>query len=277
MISGKTRLIAHLGYPTENFRAPMIYNPYFEKYGIDAVVMPMGCKPEDFEAFFPLVFKLSNIHGALITMPHKVSVLGLLDEISTTAQVAGSCNAVRLTPEGKLIGDQFDGEAFVRGLIRKGLVLKGARAYLSGCGGAGAAIAASLAKAGIAEIALQNRSPARMEALAERLASAYPALDVIIGHDHPAGFDLVVNASPLGAKAGDPLPIDVDLISAESFVGEVVMSAEITPFLAAAQEKGCRYQVGSDMLLEQIPAYLEFFEFRSATPEEVREVARITY
>ena len=83
MISGHTKLIAHLGYPTATFKAPMIYNPYFAKHGIDAVVVPMGCRPEQYAAFLPLVFKLSNIHGALVTMPHKVTTVALLDEIST--------------------------------------------------------------------------------------------------------------------------------------------------------------------------------------------------
>lgn len=277
MITGKTKLIAHLGYPTENFRAPMIYNPYFETYEIDAVVVPMGCRAEDFAAFLPLVFRLANIHGALITMPHKVTVLDMLDEVSTTAKIAGSCNAVLLAPDGRLIGDQFDGEAFVRGLLRKGLKLDGARAYVTGCGGAGSAIAASLAKAGVAQIALFNPSKPKMEALADRLLKYYPDLSVIRNCADPSGYDLVVNASPLGAKDGDPLPLNVDRIDSESFVGEVVMSREMTPLLEAVAAKGCRYQVGSDMLLEQIPAYLEFFGFRSATPDEVRAVARISY
>ena len=95
-ISGRTKLIAHLGYPTESFKAPMIYNPYFEKYDIDAVVVPMGCKAEDYAAFLKLVFKLSNTHGALVTMPHKVTTISLLDEVLTTAKVAGACNAIRL-------------------------------------------------------------------------------------------------------------------------------------------------------------------------------------
>lgn len=78
-IRGTTKLIAHIGYPTESFRAPMIYNPYFEKHGIDAVVVPMGCKSQDYAAFLRLVFKLSNIQGALVTMPHKVATVALLD------------------------------------------------------------------------------------------------------------------------------------------------------------------------------------------------------
>src|SRR5450432_3020336 len=113
MISGKTKLIAHLAYPTESFKAPMIYNPYFAKHGIDAVVVPMGCMPEDYSAFLKLVFKLSNIHGALITMPHKVTTTTLMDELSVSAKVAGACNAVRPGADGTLVGDMFDGEGFV--------------------------------------------------------------------------------------------------------------------------------------------------------------------
>src|SRR6266850_383085 len=108
MISGKTTLIAHLGEPTESFKAPMIYNPYFEKAGIDAVVMPMGVKPEEYPAFLKLLFRLSNIRGALVTMPHKVTTVGLLDEVSTAVKVAGSCNAILKRPDGELVGDMFD-------------------------------------------------------------------------------------------------------------------------------------------------------------------------
>src|SRR5436309_11830543 len=120
MISGKTTLIAHIGYPTEAFKAPMIYNPYFEQAGIDAVVVPMGVRAEDYAAFLRPLFRLSNIRGALVTMPHKVSTVGLLDEVSVAVQVAGSCNAILRRPDGSLYGDMFDGIGFTRGARRKG-------------------------------------------------------------------------------------------------------------------------------------------------------------
>lgn len=88
---------------------------------------------------------------------------------------------------------------------------------------------------------------------------------------------MVVNATPLGMKDGDPLPMEVDRIAPSTFVGEVVMKQEITPFLAEARARGCEIQIGSDMLFEQIPAYLEFFGFRATTPEELRSVAQINY
>ena len=276
-ITGRTKLIAHLGYPTESFKAPMIYNPYFERYDIDAVVVPMGCKAEDYPAFLKLVFKLSNIHGALVTMPHKVTSVPLLDEVSATVKVAGACNAIRLDPEGKLVGDMFDGEGFVRGILRKGRTLKGARVLVVGSGGVGSAIVASMAKAGVAELALFDAHAPSVSALADRLRANYTALTIEVGSKDPAGFDVVINATPLGMKEGDPLPMDVDRIAPSTFVGEVVMKQEITPFLAAAKSRGCQIQVGTDMLFEQIPAYLEFFGFRTTTPEELRTVAQIIY
>jgi shikimate dehydrogenase len=275
MISGTTRLIAHLGYPTESFKAPLIYNPYFEEQGIDAVVVPMGCRPEDYPAFLKLVFRLSNIHGALITMPHKIPTMDLLDEISTNARVAGSCNAIKLGPDGRLIGDMFDGEGFVRGLKRKGQAISGAKALLIGAGGVGSAIAASLASAQIGHLALHDDNKTALEGLKTRLNTWYPATRVTTGSSDPEGFDIVINATPLGMRKDDPLPLDVSRLSPGTFVGEVVMKEEITPFLAAARERGCRYQVGTDMLFEQIPAYLEFFGFATTTAEHLRRVARL--
>ncbi|MFM0055221.1 shikimate dehydrogenase [Paraburkholderia phytofirmans] len=275
MISGKTTLIAHLGYPTEAFKAPLIYNPWFDKNGIDAVVMPMGVLPDDYKALLPLLFRMTNIRGALVTMPHKVTTAGLVDEMTPTARIAGACNAILKREDGTLLGDQFDGAGFVRGVQRKGRELKGARVLVLGSGGVGSAIAASLAGAGVGDMALFDMTTPSVEALAGRLREHYPALRVTTGSNDPAGFDLIVNATPLGMKDGDPIPFDVDRIAPTTFVGEVVMKAEYTPLLRAAKDKGCAVQVGTDMLYEMIPAYLEFFGFGTATPEELRAVSKI--
>ena len=81
----------------------------------------------------------------------------------------------------------------------------------------------------------------------------------------------------MGMNDGDPLPVDVNRIAPSTLVGEVVMKQEMTAFLRAAQARGCRFQVGTDMLFEQIPAYLEFFGFPTTTPENLRAVAKIRY
>jgi shikimate dehydrogenase len=277
MISGKTTLIAHLGYPTESFKAPMIYNPWFEKHEIDAVVVPMGVKPDDYPSFLPSLFRLTNIRGALVTMPHKIVTTTLVDEMTPTAQIAGACNAILRRADGSLLGDQFDGAGFVRGVQRKGCRLEGAKVLLSGSGGVGSAIAASLAAAGVGTLALFDLDSTSVLALADRLHEHYPELVIVTGSNDPAGFEVVVNATPLGMRENDPLPFDVARIASNAFVGEVVMKSEYTPLLRAAMAKGCTVQVGTDMLFEMIPAYLEFFGFGTATADELRAVARISY
>jgi len=277
LINGHTEVIAHIGFPTHAFKAPMIYNPYFEQQGINALVVPMGCQAEDYPVFLRAIFKLSNIRGALITMPHKVSTLTLVDEVLPAAAIAGACNAVRLGSQGQLQGDMFDGEGFVRGVLRKGFKLQGARVLVVGAGGVGSAIAASLAVAGVAAISLFDMNPAAAEALAGRLRAHYPALEVATGSNDPAGHALVVNATPMVMNEGDPLPMDVSRIAPDTFVGEVVMRTEMTAFLNAARVRGCPVQVGSDMLFEQIPAYLEYFNLPSTTPDALRAVARLQY
>jgi shikimate dehydrogenase len=277
MINGDTILIAHLGYPTKSFRAPMIYNPYFEKIGFNAIVMPMGVKAEDYAEVLKALFALTNIRGALVTMPHKVTTLAFMDEISTTARIAGACNAILRRPDGSLVGDMFDGEGFVRGVARKGRHIAGESALVVGCGGVGSAIAASLAAAGVSRLGLFDAHSASAASLGSRLAAHYPKLEVQPGVKDPSGYDIVVNATPIGMNDGDPLPMDVDRITPSSFVGEVVMKQEMTPFLRAAQAKGCTIQIGVDMLFEQIPAYLEFFGFPTTTPDELRALAKVSY
>jgi shikimate dehydrogenase len=237
----------------------------------------MGCKPENYPKFLEAVFTLENIRGALITMPHKVTTVALLDEVTATVRVAGACNAVKRLPDGRLVGDMFDGAGFVRGVQRKGFELTGKRVLVVGTGGVGCAIAASLAGAGIAAISLFDVNTAGCEALAQRLKANYPHIDVRTGSNDPVDHDLVVNATPMGMNEGDPLPMDVSRLSPDTFVGEVVMKAETTAFLAAAQARGCRTQVGTDMLYEQIPAYLEYFGLPTTTAEVLRRGAKLSY
>ena len=277
LISGYTTLIAHIGWPTGSFKAPMIFNPYFEKKGVDALVVPMGCKGEDYPRFFKSLFQLQNIIGALITMPHKVSTVAMFDEVSTAVQVCGACNAVRKEADGRLVGDMFDGQGFVRGLARKGRPVQGASALIIGSGGVGSAIAVAMADAGVGRLALYDTRPDATEQLSSRLQQFFPTLPINLGRNDPSGFEIVVNATPMGMEPGDPLPIDVGRISPDTMVGEVVMKQEVTPFVLAARERGCMTQIGTDMLFEQIPAYLEFLRLPTTSAENLRYLSHIRY
>jgi shikimate dehydrogenase len=275
MIDGDTKLIAHIGYPTASFRAPSIYNPWFARRGINAAVVPLGVRSENFREAFAQICWFSNFHGALITMPHKVAVVDRLDQASAAVRVAGACNAVRRSDDGKLIGDMFDGEGFVRTAAAAGRNLAGQRVLIVGAGGVGSAIASACAKAGAGEIALTDTRAGAAEQFADRLRLNYPDLTLSLGSNDPAGFDVAVNATPLGSHPGDPLPMDPSRLSPSALVGEVVLKPAKTAFLAAAEARGVACVTGLDMLFEQIPAYLEFFGFPPATAAELREAAEI--
>ena len=256
----------------------MIYNPYFEQQGIDAVVMPMGVKAEDYPQVLASLRKLTNLRGALITMPHKVTTVGPGRRSHADGEDRRSVQrhpaACRRQPAGRHVR---------RCRLRprraaQGTALEGASALVVGCGGVGSAIAASLAAAGVAKIGLFDANAGGRRRPRRSPAPALSgARDVDTGSNDPAGYALVVNATPMGMNDGDPLPIDVNRIAPSTIVGEVVMKQEMTRFPARRAARGCRFQVGTDMLFEQIPAYLEFFGFPTTTPENLRAVAKIRY
>jgi shikimate dehydrogenase len=270
MISGTTELIAHIGFPTHTFKSPAIYNPYFQQAGIDAVLVPMASEAADFPAFLRALFTVRNLRGAVITMPHKISTLGLLTHLSVGAQIAGACNAVRRNADGSLEGDMFDGIGFVRAVQRQGFKVDGARVLVVGAGGVGSAIAASLASGGAEAISLFDSSAESAQRLAERIEKYCPGVILKTGVNDASGYDLIVNATPMGMNLGDPMPLDVSRINAGAFVCDVVHSKEPTAFLQAAKARGARIQGGADMLYEQIPAYLEFFGLPTTTPGALR-------
>jgi shikimate dehydrogenase len=276
MINGTTELIAHIGFPTHTFKSPLIYNPYFQHAGLNVVVVPMACRAEHFEPVLRAFFALNNARGALITMPHKVKAVDLLDEVSERVQMAGSCNAIRRSKGGLLQGDMFDGEGFVRALKTKGFDPQGKAVLLVGTGGVGSAIAASLVQARVARIDLVDPRAEVGQALADRLLRHAPRLQVGLAPALPqAHHDLVINASPLGMQAGDALPLDVSRLHPRMWVAEVVMGQQPTPLLRAARAAGCQTLEGTDMLYEQIPVYLSYFDLPSTTAQVLRDLSAV--
>ena len=272
VVSGTTTLYAHLGDPIDIVKSPFIYNPWFRLRGIDAAVIPMGLRSVDFVPAIATLRAITNLHGLIVTMPHKIAIVPLLDSRSDAVEAAGSCNAVVRRPDGTLHGELFDGLGFVAGLVRRGFAVRATRCLVVGAGGVGSAIAAALAAGGAAEIVIHDTSADAAGRLASRLDSHYPGTRTLVGGNDAAGHDLVVNASPLGMHETDPLPVDVRRLAPATFVGEVVMKTAMTPLLEAAAKRGCRYQIGLDMLYEQIPLYLQLFGYGRPSPDELRAI-----
>jgi shikimate dehydrogenase len=270
MIRGSTGLLPVIGFPVAQVKAPSMFNAFFERVGLDLVVVPVEVSERSYPAFLRALFQAANVRGALITVPHKRATVAAIDDYSMAVRVAGACNAVVRRPDGSLYGDLFDGAGFVRGLQRWGFDPAGVSCLIVGSGGVGAAMAASLAGARVKSICLCDVSAESASALAQRLQQHYPALDVRVGSNDPAGYDLVVNGSPLGMRPDDPLPIKVERLAPSTLVADAVMKQDITPLLREASARGCKIQLGREMLFEQAPLYLDFFGLGSFSSDELR-------
>ncbi|HTO47752.1 MAG TPA: shikimate dehydrogenase [Burkholderiales bacterium] len=261
MITGRTRLYVILGDPIAKVRSPEAFNRAFERHGIDAVLVPLECAPADLAATVAGLKRVRNLDGLIFTMPHKALALALIDEASDAARLVGAINAARRDAGGHWRGDMFDGQGFVRGLRRRGQEPRGRRAALLGAGGAGRAIAFALAQAGVTAISIHDLEPAKAIALAADLSNAYRALGPRAGPPRAGEFDLLVNATPTGMKPDDPLPWPVAGLATGTIVGDVTTKPEITPFLAAATERGYAVVSGRDMVEGQLGALFGFFGF----------------
>lgn len=250
-ISGATRLYVLLGDPLDKARSPEHYNAVFAARGIDAVLVPMVVAPAGFDALVRTLKTVRNLDGLIVTMPHKQAVLAHLDRLGETARRVGAANVARREADGRWFGDMYDGPGFVGGLRARGIEPAGRRVYMLGCGGVARAMAIALAEAGVAALRLHDLDARRAAALVETLRAQYPRLACESGSADPAGFDLVVNATPLGMKPEDALPFDVGRLDASTAVADVTTKPEITPLLAAARARGCPIATGRDMFEAQ--------------------------
>ncbi len=252
-ISGHTRLTVILADPVAHVQTPQAINDLARKRDIDAVMVPLEVAPHDLSKAVEGLRGIRNLCGIVVTVPHKSAAMLLCDVLSARALQAGAVNAIRREPDGQLAGDMFDGVGFTAGLERAGIELRGRRAYLAGAGGAANAIAFALAERGVPVLSIYNRTRAKAQDLAARVATAFPNVRIeVAASKDPTGHDLVVNATSLGLKSGDALPVDAGRLEPDMIVAEVIVQPEMTPFLEAASQRGCRIHPGKAMLAEQL-------------------------
>ena len=277
MITGKTRVLGIIADPVVHVRTPQIMNAYFAERGVDAVMVAMHVGDTGLASILAAVRNLQNLAGLIVTVPHKTAVVGLCDEVRDQARLVGAANAIRRGVDGRLVCDMFDGQGFLGGLLAQGIEPEGRKVLLLGAGGAAAAIAISLAGQGAGALTIANRTRDKAQALAARVAAAFPACRVTDGAPDPTGHDLVVNATSLGLRADDPLPLDPGLLRPEMTVAEVVMKPERTAFIEAAQARGCRVHLGRHMLDAQVRLLADFLGVASeAADSNQKAVGRIS-
>ncbi|PZX17155.1 shikimate dehydrogenase [Palleronia aestuarii] len=253
-VTGRTRLYAILADPIAHVKTPQTMHALFARHGIDGVLVPMHVAPDDLAVTLDGLRGLRNFGGFIATVPHKGAMRDLCDEVSAEAEAIGAVNCVRRDPDGRMIGAMLDGTGFVEGLASEGIDLDGRRVLLAGAGGAASAIAFSVASRGAARLTIANRTVEKAERLAERVRAHYPGLEVsALGSDaDPGAQEIVVNATSLGMRPDDPLPVPRSVLERAEVVAEVIMDPVETPLLAAARAAGCRAHPGLPMLERQI-------------------------
>lgn len=258
-IDGTTRLFAIIGDPIRGVRSPSVFNGIFSRNGINAVMVAVRVPPAGLAQAWAGIRSMESIEGVIVTMPHKVEALGLVDRVGDNARLVGAINAARRDSDGKWTGDMFDGVGCVTGLRNQGHAVAGRAVSVTGTGGAGAAIVVALARAGARRILVQDLDGSKRDRLIERVRAAFPAVEIAAASAGDPPVDIAINATPLGMHAGDPMPFDPATLPASTLVVDVIPLPEITPLLERAAATGHRVHPGRHMYLGQANDIATFF------------------
>ncbi|MEJ8855751.1 shikimate dehydrogenase [Variovorax robiniae] len=258
-ISGDTRLFAIIGDPIAQAKSPALFNRLFAELGANAVLVPLQVPAAQLPVAIAGLKALANLDGIVVTVPHKVAILEHLDLLGVHVQAVGAANCMRRLADGRWQGEMYDGAGFVAGLQAQDIQCVDQRVFLTGCGGAGKAVAHALAGAGIAAIRLVDSDPSRQHELARQLRAIHPRLQVSEGGHADTEHDLAINATPCGMAAGDPLPFAIDGLRPDAIVADLIMKPERTPLLLAAESRGHRIHLGRHLLENQAALVTRFF------------------
>ena len=256
--SGKTHLYAILAHPVAHVRASEFYGPIIEAEKRDAFLVPFHVLPEDLPQMVPMLQKIGNLKGIILTIPHKEAMAKLCDEMGPTGQLADAVNTVRFEPDGRLVGDHFDGVGFVNAARAQGIEPRGANILMLGAGGAARAIAFALADEGAAAITIFNRTENRARELATIVQAVFEDVEVRAGPADATGHDLVVNCTSLGLKPNDPMPMDPATLTTDMRYFDIIAPRD-TELMEAARAAGLAEVVGGRPMVEhQVLAQLNF-------------------
>ncbi|MGO4852402.1 shikimate dehydrogenase family protein [Phaeovulum sp. W22_SRMD_FR3] len=249
-LTGETLLFPIAGDPIAQVKSPELLTRILVERGVNGIVMPAHVPAAEYPAFVAAMKATQNVRGLIATVPHKQATLALCDFPTERARFAGSVNVMHRRADGAWVGDNTDGQGYLNGVAACGYSVAGKRALLVGVGGAGAAIAYEILARGAAHLALHDADTARREAAIARLDARFPG-KVSAGSADPTGYDFIGNATPVGMRAGDPLPIEAEKYERHQFVAECITQPEITPQLAIARAKGCATMSGLGMFNAQ--------------------------
>ena len=254
-VDGNSRVFGVIAHPVTHVRAPMVFNPRFAAAGLDHIMVPIDAPPDSLEDIIRGLQRMPNFGGLAVTIPHKVAMAELCDDLGTVARLTGAVNAVRFDPDGHLYGDNFDGAGFVAGCRGNGFEVTGKTVLMLGAGGAARAIAAALCEAGIGQLTIANRNLANAQQLVDLLVTDGGFANVSaqpLAETDGAGVDMIINSTSLGLHADDPVPLALDQVSKDTLIADIIMVPAETKWLQDAARRGFAVHYGRHMLDYQI-------------------------
>ena len=276
-----TRVFGIIGWPVAHSRSPAMHNAAFRALDIDAVYVPFPVAPRALEAAVAGLRAL-GVAGFNVTVPHKESVLALLDEVDPIARAIGAVNTV-VRDADRLVGTNTDALGLVRALEESGVALGGMRALVLGAGGAARATVAGLATAGAAHITVAARRVERAASLVRDLAAVAPkaALDTVdlgdseaLARSMPCGLLVQATSAGLDPESGAELAARLPwalLAASGARVVDLVYEPSPTPLMLAATQHGLVAEGGLGMLLHQGALAFERFARQPAPLEAMRK------
>ena len=244
--------------PVAHVRAAQFVNPIFEKKGLDAFLVPIHVRSAELADVVPRLAKLGNVKGPDHHHPAQGAMARLCSELGPNAKMVGAVNVARVEAGGRLVGEMFDGEGLVATAKANGIDYKGRRVLILGAGGAGRAVAFAMAQEGAGEIAIHNRTAARVQKLVADIKTHLPKADVsAVPAPDARHIDLVVNCTSVGLHAGDAPPLDLATLTRETDVIDIIAVRE-TELMQAAKAKGCRVVGGRPMIELQLDQQMAF-------------------
>ena len=254
-VDGNSRVFGVIAHPVTHVRAPMVFNPRFAAAGLDHIMVPIDAPPDSLEDIIRGLQRMPNFGGLAVTIPHKLVMAKLCDDLGIVAQLTGAVNAVRFDPDGRLYGDNFDGAGFVAGCRGNGFEVAGKTVLMLGAGGAARAIAAALCEAGVSQLTIANRNLANAQQLVDLLVTHGGFADISaqpLAETDGVGVDMIINSTSLGLNADDALPLALDQVGKDTVIADIIMVPAETKWLQDAARRGLRVHYGRHMLDYQI-------------------------
>lgn len=292
-LDAKTRICAVYGDPVKHSASPAFQNAGMTALGLNWRYVAFNVQPGDLREAIEGARRMKFV-GLNLTVPHKLLAFSMMDELDESAKTWKAVNTVRfeardsagqwkgladLAPEEcaqvRTVGYNTDADAIVRSIEEDlGVVAQGATVLILGAGGAGQTAALKLAASGAKRLYLVNRTTEKAEAVRTEIAARYPQTEAVVGYpERTSNVDLVLNATSLGLRAGDPLPFDLgkfSLSQAGAAYDMIYRPAE-TPFFVKARDTGCATANGIGMLLYQGAKALEIWSGKVAPIEPMKK------